>query len=147
MKEIGTEIRLFTKEPHIPTHKIKFLTDEKDDIKKMYIYINKNLLHDLDTLLIASQIEQGLLNNVGKKVKKANQVYQYLQSKINEYFVTNFEINHLKIHPILQVVKAGAGFIRFDDEIKDEYLLKPKARLQEIIKEENNKKKEVKVNG
>lgn len=131
----------------MPTHKIKFLNDEKNDIKYMYLYINKNLLHDFDTLLIASQIEQGLINNVGKKVKKANQVYQYLQSKINEHFVTNFEINHLKIHPILQVKKSGAGFIRFDDEVKDEYLLKPKARIEELLKEEQKKKKEAKTNG
>jgi hypothetical protein len=132
--DIGTEIKLFTIEPNIPTHKIKFLTDEKETIRKIYVYVNKNHLHNLDVTSIALHLYNQLLD--AKKIKTSNQVYQFIQSKISEKFVTNFEIVHLKIHPILQVTKGGVNFVRFDDEIKDEYIMKPKERLQKMLDEE-----------
>jgi len=131
--EKGTEIKLFTIEPNVPTHKIKFLLDEKDIIKKMYVYINKNFLHNLDVTSIGLQLYNQLVN---AKIKTNNQVYQLIQGKISDKFVTNFEIVHLKIHPILQVTKGGMNFIRFDDHIKEEYIMKPKERLQKMLDEE-----------
>lgn len=132
--EKGTEIKLFTVEPNIPTHKVKFLLDEKDNIKSMYVYVHKHFLHDLDVTSIALQLQNQLVNS--KSIKTNNQVYQFIQGKISEKFVTNFEISHLKIHPILQVTKAGVNFVLFDDYIKEEYIMKPKQRIQKMLDEE-----------
>lgn len=136
MNGLGTEIRLFTKEPNFSSIKIKVLEDEKGTIKKGFVYISQSLLNDFDTLNFCQQIHTELILNIGKKIKKSNQIYQFIQEKISNNFVSNFEITHLKIHPLLQVIKGGKNYIRFDEDVKEAYLLEPIRRFQKQTKGE-----------
>lgn len=135
MKDMGTEIKLYTHSKTIPTIKLKFLEDEKGTIKRAIVAIWNDELINIDTLTYANDLKLNIVNNIGKKIKKANDIYAYINNDISR-FVKDFEITHLKIHPILQTRKAGAGFTIFDDEIKETYLLEPKRRFQEMLKQE-----------
>ena len=138
MTEMGTEIKLYTHSGTIPTLKLKFLEDEKGTVKRAIVAIRNDELINIDTLTYANDLKLNIINNIGKKIKKANDIYTYINNDISR-FVKDFEITHLKIHPILQTRKAGAGFTIFNDEIKETYLLEPKRRFQEMLKQENKK--------
>lgn len=139
MKSVGTEIRLFTNTPSKSTIKIKFLEDEKMDIEKVKVFIANDQLFNLDTLNLTWEIDTYFNKLVSKKPLKASHIYQYLQEKISSFFVSNFQITHLKIHPFLQVKNAGAGFVEFDDGVKREFWLEPKRKFEEFIKTQNKK--------
>lgn len=141
-KEKGTEIRLFTVDPNTPSIKIKFLESDKGTLENVVVAVSDESLFNLDVLTLASVISTQIVDNLGKKITKPTQIYQFLQEKISDTFVTNFEVIHLKIHPILQVRKAGPGFTRFTKEVKEKYLFEPKKRFEEMLKKEKGKKDE-----
>lgn len=139
MKSLGTEIRLFTDTPSKASIKIKFLEDEKLNITKFNVFIANDQLFNLDTLNLTWEIDT-YFNKLGtKKFLRSEQVYQYIQEKIHQFFVSDFTIAHLKIHPFLQVKNAGAGFIAFDEDVKEKFWLEPKRRFEEYIKTQNKK--------
>lgn len=141
MNQLGTEIRLYTTTSDLASLKVKFLEDEKGLVKRAMVAIRNDELINIDTLSLANELVINIVNNIGKKIKKANDIYKYINDNMSRSFVHDLEITHLKIHPILQTRKAGAGFTIFDDDVKETYLLEPKRRFTEMLKEEQKNKK------
>lgn len=136
MNEIGTEIKLYTHNDTVPTIKVKFLEDAKKNVKRAMVAIRNDELINFDTLTHCTDLLTNVVESVGKKIKKSNDIYNYINNHLSRQLAKDFEITHLKIHPLLQTRKAGAGFTIFNTDVKETYFLEPKRRFEEILKKE-----------